>query len=116
MVKSLPAVQATQVQSLAWEDPLEKEMAPHSSTLAWKISWMEEQGRPQSMESLRVGYEWSTSHSLYFQYSSVTQSCPTLCNLMNRSMPGLPVHHQLPELAQTHVHRVSDAIQPSCLG
>ena len=45
--------------------------------------------------------------------SSVTQSCPTLCNLMNCSMPGLPVHHQLPELAQTQVHQASDAIQPS---
>ena len=47
------------------------------------------------------------------QFSSVTQSCPTLCNPMNRSSPGLPVHHQLPEFTQTHVHRVSDAIQPS---
>ena len=44
---------------------------------------------------------------------SVAQSCPTLCDPMDRSAPGLPVHHQLPELAQTHVHRVSDAIQPS---
>ena len=47
------------------------------------------------------------------QIRSVTQSCLTLCNPMNRSMPGLPVHHQLPEFTQTHVHRVSDAIQPS---
>ena len=47
------------------------------------------------------------------QFSSVTQSCPTLCDPMNRSMPGLPVHHQLLEFTQTHVHRVSDAIQPS---
>jgi len=47
------------------------------------------------------------------QFSSVTQSCPTLWDPMNRSMPGLPVHHQLPESTQTHVHRVSDAIQPS---
>ena len=47
------------------------------------------------------------------QSSSVTQSCPTLCDPMNRSMPGLPVHHQLPEFTQIHVHRVSDAIQPS---
>ena len=47
------------------------------------------------------------------QFSSVAQSCPTLCDLMNRSTPGLPVHHQLPEFTQTHVHRVSDAIQPS---
>ena len=47
------------------------------------------------------------------QFSSVTQSCLALCDPMNRSTPGLPVHHQLPEFTQTHVHRVSDAIQPS---
>ena len=47
------------------------------------------------------------------QFSSVTQSCLTLCDPMNRSMLGLPVHHQLPESTQTHVHRVGDAIQPS---
>ena len=46
------------------------------------------------------------------QFSSVAQSCPTLCDPMNRSTPGLPVHHQLPEFTETHVHRVSDAIQP----
>ena len=44
------------------------------------------------------------------QFSSVTQSCPTLCDSMNRSTPGLPVHHQLPEFTQTHVHQVGDAI------
>ena len=47
------------------------------------------------------------------QFSSFAQSCPTLCNPVNRSTPGLPVHHQLPEFTQTHVHRVGDAIQPS---
>ena len=56
-VKDLPAVQETQVRSLGWEDPLEKAMAPHSSTLAWKIPWMEEPGRLQSMGSLRVGHD-----------------------------------------------------------
>ena len=49
------------------------------------------------------------------QFSSVAQSCPTLCDPMNRSTPGLPVHHKLLEFTQTHVHRVSDAIQPSHL-
>ena len=49
----------------------------------------------------------------FMQFSSVTQSCPTLCDPMKGSMPGLPVHHQLPQLTQTQVHRVSDAIQPS---
>ena len=47
------------------------------------------------------------------QFSSVTQSCPILCDTMNCSTPGLPVHHQLPEFTQTHVQRVGDAIQPS---
>ena len=47
------------------------------------------------------------------QFSSVTQSCPTLCDAMNRSTPGLPVHHRLLEFTQTHVHWVGDAIQPS---
>ena len=47
------------------------------------------------------------------QFSSVAQSCPTFCDPMNRSPPGLPVYHQLPEFTQTHVHHVSDAIQPS---
>ena len=47
------------------------------------------------------------------QFSSVAQLCPTLCDPMNRSMPGLPVYHQLPEFTQTHVHQVGDAIQPS---
>ena len=51
--------------------------------------------------------EWHT------QFSLVTQSCPTLCDPMNCSKPGLPVHHQLPEFTQTHIHRVGDAIQPS---
>ena len=48
-----------------------------------------------------------------FQFSSVTQSCLTLCDPVDYSMPGLPVHHQLPEFTQTHVHWVGDAIQPS---
>ena len=52
-------------------------------------------------------------HAPQAQFSSVAQSSLTLCNPMDCSTPGLPVHHQLPELAQTHVHRVSDAIQPS---
>ena len=52
-------------------------------------------------------------HKQSVQFSSVAQSCLTLCHPMNRSTPGLPVRHQLPEFTQIHVHRVSDAIQPS---
>jgi len=59
-------------------------------------------------------YVFSTYHLTNFsQFSSVAQSCPTLCDPMNLSMPGLPVPHQLLEFTQTHVHRVSDPIQPS---
>ena len=52
-------------------------------------------------------------YSVLIQFSSVTQSCLTLCDPMNCSMPGFPVHHQYPEFTQTHVHWVGDAIQPS---
>ena len=66
---------------------------------------------------------WKTNHysqhvkslKLVYQFSSVTQSCPTLCNPMDCSMPGLLVHHQLPEFTQTHVHWVGNAIQLSHL-
>ena len=60
--------------------------------------------------------EWegrSKGKDYMYQIRSVAQSCPTLCDPMNRCTLGLPVHHQLPEFTQTHVHRVSDAIQPS---
>ena len=53
------------------------------------------------------------SSDFWLQFTSVTQSCLTLCESMNRSTPSLPVHHQLPESTQTHVHWVGDAIQPS---
>ena len=56
-VKRLPTMWETRVLSLGWEDPLEKEMAAHSSTLAWKIPWTEEPGRLQSMGSQRVGHD-----------------------------------------------------------
>ena len=57
MVKLLPTMWETQVRSLGWEDPLEKELATHSGTLAWKIPWVEEHCRLQSMGSLRVGHD-----------------------------------------------------------
>ena len=67
----------------------------------------------ESVFSLPVPLQVRESHDLIYQFSLVPQSCPTLCNPMNPSTPCLPVHHQLPEFTQTHVHRVSDAIQPS---
>ena len=76
---------------------------------------------PQSMEKLPSMKSVTVPKRLrmtgldyrYLQFSSVTQSYPTLCNPMNCSTPGLPVHHQLPEFTQTHIHWVGDAIQPS---
>ena len=72
-------------------------------------------------KSLSLLTESSSSASFYLHlslwasvhFSSVAQYCPTLCDPMNRSTPGLPVHHHLPEFTQTHVHQVGDAIQPS---
>ena len=65
-LKHLPAVQETWVRSLSQQDPLEKEMATHSSIFAWRIPWKEEPGRIQSMGSQRVGHDWATSltHSI----------------------------------------------------
>ena len=60
-VRTLPAMQETRIWSLGWEDPLEKEIATHSSILAWKIPWMEKPGRLQSMGLQRVGQDWVTS-------------------------------------------------------
>ena len=61
MVKNLPVIQETWVQSLCWEVPLKEGMAPHSSILAWRIPWTEEPGRLQSMGSQRAGHDWATN-------------------------------------------------------
>ena len=90
MVKCLPAMWETWVRSLGQEDPLEKEMETHSSTLAWRISWREEAGRLQSMGSQRVGHNWVTS--LHFTSTAKSlQSCPALCNPIDSSPPGSPI-------------------------
>ena len=74
-VKHLPALQETRLQFLGREDPLEKEMAIHSSTLAWKIPWMEEPDRLQSMGLQRVGHNWATSLSFPFPFLSGPCRC-----------------------------------------
>ena len=79
--------------SLIWSDPFPKNLV---------MNYM------VNLYSYR--FTWRSSSD---QIRSVAQSCPTLCDPMNCSTPGLPVHHQLPKLTETHVHRVSDAIQPS---
>ena len=115
MVKDLPAMWVTQVPPLGREDPLENVWQsvqypclenPHGQRcLAGCGPW----GRKE----LDTTEQLSTAQHSTDQIRSVAQSCPTLCDPMNRSMPGLPVHHQLPEFTETHVHQVSDAIQPS---
>ena len=92
------------------------------------MKWRNEKGEYQSREFIwkvkneKAGFLIFIQNSnqsrnrelkIRFQFSSVEQSCPTLCDPMNHSTPGLPVHHQLPEFTQTHVHWLSDAIQPS---
>ena len=99
----------------------ESEVAQSCSTLSDPMDCSPPGSSVHGIFQARV-LEWGTiitgiKMTLYFskhdQIRSVAQSCPTLCDPMNRSTPGLTVHHQLPEFTQTHVHRVSDAIQPS---
>ena len=89
----------------------------HSSVISWwwwnRVVW-----ERLTLSVLRLqeawGYIYAHCHPLLIvQFSSVAQSCPTLCNPVDCSMPGLPVHHQFLEFTQTHVHWVSDVIQPS---
>ena len=107
-------MQETLGRFLGQEDPLDEGMVyPFQYSCpenpkdrgAWRL---------QPMGSKRVGHNLATKQQQrVYDFSSVAQSCLTLCNLMDCSMLGFPVHHQLLELAQTHVHRVGDAIQPS---
>jgi len=90
-------------------------------TATWKLAWMEVRGITQVPWDLVLVFPFLsflskglvTIFSNSSQFSSVAQLCPILCDPMDCSMPGLPVHHQLPELVEIHVHRVNDAIQPS---
>ena len=96
-------------------------ISPETLWKSFKNSFTEKQGKGKGYEKLAQTFCKQIKEKLilflmkctYIQFSSVAQSCLTLCNPMNHSMPGLPVHHQLPESTQTHVHRVDDAIQPS---
>ena len=135
VVTDPPAVQRTRLQPLGQEDPLEKGMATHSSILVWRVPWTEEPGGLQStswQSQTRLSththsfaqdggdlakrlweeqaYSTATPKTHLGQFSSVAQSRPTLCNPVDCSTPGLPVHHQFQELTQTHVRRVGDAV------
>ena len=104
-------------------------MAIHSSILAWRIPRTEDRGKMINLVKKKIiKHNKEANYKTYWmvisirckkintqksQFSSVAQSCPTLCDPMDCSMTGFPIHHQLLELAQTHVHQVDDAIQPS---
>ena len=79
-VKRLPGMWETQVRSLGWEDPLEKEMATHSRTLAWKIPWTEKPSSLQSMRSQRVGHDWATFLSFPFWCIQAAFSNTSVCD------------------------------------
>ena len=102
---------------LRWEAP---PMAASQSNLCQKRSpvyqWegcISDRGSSRSLHICTVLWCQYFLEEKSVQFSSVAQSCPTLCDPMNRSTPGLPVHHKVTEFTQTQVHRVSDAIQPS---
>ena len=88
MVKHLPAMQKTQGRSLGREDSLEKEMATHSNTLAWKIPWTEEPGRLQSTGSQRVWQDWTASLSLFLRERGARKG-PRLCRQLRQSLQRL---------------------------
>ena len=93
MVKRLSTLRETRLQSLGQEDPLEKEMATHSSTLAWKIPWAEEPGGLQSTGSRRVGHDGVTSLSLFYKGPVIDtissfSAIPSLSQLFNLSSKG----------------------------
>ena len=109
--RRLPAMQETPVWSLGQENPLEKEMATHSSIFAWEIPWIEEPGRLQFMGSQRVRHNWAMNNNskeicislgfnwylrivanIFWDEMLVAQLCPTLCNPMDCSLPGSSVH------------------------
>ena len=100
---------------ITWSHTLKINKVAFNTVNSESSSWLWRSGIA-SAEDFTLWRNWQLSTqvtSYRDQIRSVAQSCPTLCDPMNRSTPGLPVHHQLPEFTQTHVHRVSDAIQPS---
>ena len=104
---SQPRSPALQVESLPSEPP--RKLPNKGSLSLLQRIFLAQELSCGLLHRRQILYQLSYS----VQFSSVAQSCPTLCDPMNCSMPGLPVHHQLPESTQTHAHRVSDAIQPS---
>ena len=99
-LKRVPPMRETQVQSLGREDPLEKEMVIHSSTIAWKIPWTKEPGRLQSMGSQRVGYDWATS---LLHFHALEREMATHFSVLAWRIPGSAEPAGLPSMGS---HRV----------
>ena len=100
-------------QHLAFWGPCTKLMSWACMPTPFPISALENSHLGSRADSVNNKYFSHAFHVTGSLFSSVAQSCPTLCDPMNPSTPGLPVHHQLPEFTQTHIHQVSGAIQPS---
>ena len=118
MVKNLPAMQETWVQSLGWEDPLEKEMATHYSILAWRIPWTEEPGRLQYMGSQRVGQDWATSLLLSENKEGITvdkriwlgeRQTSSLCHGDFPHTPGSLLWQWCPDVALDQFHTLTSS-------
>ena len=109
-VKRLPTMRGTRVRSLRQEDPLEKEMATHSSILVWKIPWTEKPGWLLSTGSQRVGHDWATSLSIAISRSEwVSWNCMSLGN----ASPVLPFSFTQ-WLTSTYMWNVTETVQVSC--
>ena len=109
-------MQETRVRSLGREDPLEKEMATHSSTLAWKIPWMEEPGRLQSVGSQRVGHDWATSpyltsEKIRHNWATFTslQTANSVCLVEGSSSKLLLIHLSGGACSWPHRHLIKDS-------
>ena len=105
------------VMCLSWLVPAHKNHSVHffPKLLSVKLGRVGSTYITETLKSAIYSFSFPESYllNIWVQFSSVTQSCPTLCDPMNCSTPGLPVHHQLLEFTQTHVYWVGDAIQPS---
>ena len=101
-VKRLPAMRETWVRSQGWEGPMEKEMATHFSTLAWKIPWTEEPDRLQSMGLQRVGHNWATSLLLFtFHFHALEKEMATHSSVHAWRIPGMGEPGGLPSMGRT---------------
>ena len=113
-VKCLPTMPETWVRSLGWEDLLEKEMATHSSILAWKIPWMEERGRLQSMGSQIVGHDWATSlthkrlYTFWLISLSVIPSIQFSCSVVFDSLRPQWLQHARPSCPSRSIHIIAN--------